>query len=193
MIRSKRDLLAYLDADRVNLGCPKTLRNYLFHDVWRYQRVLRRLEYQLNCKRGPLHKPRELWLRFRLKRLSKEIGVYIKPNNFGPGLAIVHEGMIRVHKNARIGANCRIHVDVNIGASGGVPGVWWGAGWIWRGGCRGGDGGERGDRDPAGGAKAVGGGAAGDAADREPGGGERGDCATVRAAGAVNRGLVAGR
>ena len=121
MICSKHDYLAYLEADRVNLGCPKTLRNYLFHDVWRYQRVLRRLEYQLNCKRGPLHKPRELWLRFRLKRLSKEIGVYIKPNNFGPGLAIVHEGMIRVHKNARIGANCRIHVDVNIGASGGVP------------------------------------------------------------------------
>lgn len=119
MISSREDYLAYLEADRLNLGCTKVLKNYLFHDIWRYQRLLRRLEYQHNCKQGRVNKLLELWLRFRLRRLSKDIGVYINPNNFGPGLAVVHEGTIRVHKNARIGANCRIHVDVNIGASGG--------------------------------------------------------------------------
>ncbi len=119
MISSREDYLAYLEADRLNLGCTKVLKNYLFHDIWRYQRLLRRLEYQHNCKQGRVNKLLELWLRFRLRRLSRDIGVYIKPNNFGPGLAVVHEGTIRVHKDARIGANCRIHVDVNIGASGG--------------------------------------------------------------------------
>ncbi len=120
MISSREDYLAYLEADRLNLGCSKTVKNYLFHDIWRYQRLLRRLEYQKNCRRSRLDSVLELWFRFRLSRLSRDIGVYIKPNNFGPGLAVVHEGTIRVHKNARIGANCRIHVDVNIGASGGT-------------------------------------------------------------------------
>lgn len=121
MIRSRSDYHAYLEADRLNLGCERTWKHLLLHDIWRYQRLLRRLEYQLNCGRGRLNRLAVLWLRFRLARLSKEIGVYIKPNTFGPGLAIAHEGTIRVHKDARIGANCRIHVGVNIGASGGNP------------------------------------------------------------------------
>jgi serine acetyltransferase len=40
----------------------------------------------------------------------------IPPNAFGPGLSIAHYGTIVVNSNARIGANCRIHVCVNIGA-----------------------------------------------------------------------------
>ena len=35
---------------------------------------------------------------------------------FGPGLSIAHAGTIVVNSNAKIGANCRIHVCVNIGA-----------------------------------------------------------------------------
>jgi len=36
---------------------------------------------------------------------------------FGPGLAIVHIGTIVINPQARIGANCRIHVCTNIGTS----------------------------------------------------------------------------
>ncbi|HEY0976835.1 MAG TPA: serine acetyltransferase, partial [Flavobacteriales bacterium] len=42
-------------------------------------------------------------------------GFDIPPNVFGPGLSIAHRGTIVVHPAARIGANCRIHVDVVIG------------------------------------------------------------------------------
>lgn len=81
----ERDDHAYLEADRLNLGCEHTRKDLLFHDIWRYQRLLRRLEYSLNCGRGQLNRPVVLWLRFRLARFSKEIGIYIKPTPSAPG------------------------------------------------------------------------------------------------------------
>lgn len=54
------------------------------------------------------------------RRQSVRLGFSIPPNTFGPGLAIVHYGPIVVNGNARIGANCRTHVCVNIGGSGGL-------------------------------------------------------------------------
>jgi serine O-acetyltransferase len=43
----------------------------------------------------------------------------MSPNTFGPGLSIAHRGNIVVNGGARIGANCRIHVGVNIGTEAG--------------------------------------------------------------------------
>jgi serine O-acetyltransferase len=57
------------------------------------------------------------------RRQSVRLGFSIPPNTFGPGLAIVHYGPIVVSGNARIGANCRTHVCVNIGGSGGLVDV----------------------------------------------------------------------
>ncbi len=121
MIRSKQEYLAYLEADRINLGCAKNIQNYLFHDIWRFQRVLRRLEYQKNCKRGRLAKLVELYLQFRWKQIGTQLGFSIAPNTFGPGLSIVHKGTIVVNQRARIGANCRVHVCVVVGAAHGRP------------------------------------------------------------------------
>jgi serine O-acetyltransferase len=45
------------------------------------------------------------------------LGFTIAPNVFGPGLSIAHPGTIVVHSDARVGANCRLHVGVVIGAS----------------------------------------------------------------------------
>ena len=58
-------------------------------------------------------------MRVRYKRLSVKLGFTIPANAFGPGLSIAHRGTIVVHGKARIGANCRIHVCVNIGAQAG--------------------------------------------------------------------------
>lgn len=114
MIRSRADLGAYLEADRVALRCERTLRTLLFDDVWRYQRSLRRLEYRLNTRANPL----ALGVaKLRHRRLGRMLGFTIAPNVFGPGLSIAHAGTIVVHSEARVGANCRVHVDVVIGAS----------------------------------------------------------------------------
>jgi len=48
-----------------------------------------------------------------------KLGFSIPLNVFGPGLGIAHYGTIVVNGNAKVGANCRIHIAVNIGANGG--------------------------------------------------------------------------
>ena len=78
---------------------------------------MRKLEYVSNCKR---HK-HFLWLLYykylslRFHYKSVRLGIEIPPNTFGPGLSIAHRGTLVVHPDARIGKNCRIHVDVVIG------------------------------------------------------------------------------
>jgi serine O-acetyltransferase len=47
------------------------------------------------------------------------LGYSIPPNCFGPGLAIIHRGTIVINDASIIGANCRIHTCVNIGATSG--------------------------------------------------------------------------
>lgn len=65
---------------------------------------------------------RKIIRRFALKkygRISLKLGFTIPLNSFGPGLSIAHVGTIVVASNAKIGANCRIHEGVTIGATNG--------------------------------------------------------------------------
>ncbi len=116
MIRSYADFLAYREADRIALR--RTLSIHLMYDeVWKFQRLLRRVEYLTNCKksRNPLWRLVHKWYSLRFHAQSVRCGFDIPPNVFGPGLSIAHRGTIVVHPDARIGENCRIHVDVVIG------------------------------------------------------------------------------
>ena len=120
MIRSYQDYRFYLEADRIASGLENTLRNRLRDEVWAFQRKLRRAEYLINCRKHPLRR----WLASYLcKRLGRKLGFTIPVNVFGPGLAIAHAGTIVINSKVRIGANCRIHVCVNIGANAGEDGV----------------------------------------------------------------------
>jgi serine O-acetyltransferase len=116
MIRSYQDMLDYRESDRIALR-RKPGFNLLFDEVWMFQRLLRRVEYLLNCrkKRGLLGLLMYKYYSIRFHRQSVRCGFDIPPNTFGPGLSIAHRGTIVVHPDARIGANCRIHVDVVIG------------------------------------------------------------------------------
>lgn len=116
MIGSRAELRAYLEADRIALRRRRTLRELLFDDVWRFQRNLRRLEYRLNTGADPLSLT---VAKLRHRRLGRLLGFSIPPNVFGPGLAIAHPGTIVVHADARVGANCRLHVGVSIGTAAG--------------------------------------------------------------------------
>ncbi len=122
MIRSRADLAAYLEADRIALR-RSTARPFLYDEVWRFQRLLRRLEYLVNTRAhaGPLHVIRLKFTSFLFHRQSLRCGFEIPPNTFGPGLSIAHRGTIIVHPDARVGANCRLHVDVVIGTRPGPP------------------------------------------------------------------------
>ncbi len=58
-------------------------------------------------------------LRWRLRKIQLKLGFSIPLNVFGKGLSIPHYGLIVINPATRIGDNCRVHVGVNIGASGG--------------------------------------------------------------------------
>tara|TARA_R110001599_G_scaffold353718_1_gene595814 strand:- start:135 stop:665 length:531 start_codon:yes stop_codon:yes gene_type:complete len=117
MINSKADYLAYLKEDLEHSDFEPTIKARLFNEIWRYQRLLRKQEYYINCKQGLSAKLVKLWLEYRRKKLGNRLGFSIPCNVFGPGLSIAHVGTIVVNHQARIGKNCRIHICVNIGAS----------------------------------------------------------------------------
>jgi serine O-acetyltransferase len=117
VITTRAELRAYQEADRIALGCPRGMKARFFDVLWRYQRCLRRLEYLLNSGANPLI---VTVARFRHRRLGRMLGFSIPPNVFGPGLSIAHYGTIVVNGGAKVGANCRIHVGVNIGTAAGM-------------------------------------------------------------------------
>ena len=116
MITSYTEYLDYLEQDRIALGKTMTLRHFIFDDIWKFQRVMRKLEYLTNCHGNKILK---LYYELRYRALSNKLGFSIPINIFGPALSIAHKGTIVINERARIGSHCRIHVCVNIGANAG--------------------------------------------------------------------------
>lgn len=113
MINSRSDYLNYRNLD----GTRKMgLYRYVFDDISRFMVVLRKAEYYNNVKSFKLL---QYYYRWRLKCLGIRLGFTIPLNACGPGLSLPHRGTIVINPAARVGANCRIHVCVNIGATGG--------------------------------------------------------------------------
>lgn len=120
MITSKKDLKYYLEADRLALGKKTKKPRLLGDEVWRFQRTLRKLEYYLNCKKSIIFRPVVAFYKLKYYLLCIIFGYTISPNVFGPGLSIAHRGTLLVHRLSKVGANCRLHVCVNIGTSAGT-------------------------------------------------------------------------
>ncbi|MGX9416060.1 serine O-acetyltransferase [Vibrio sp. RC27] len=117
MIRDKHSYLLYKNEDKKALELTRNIYfEWLFNDIWRFQRNLRRTEYWFNCKNGIVNKVIYYMLALRTKKLGTKLGFSIPINVFGKGLSIAHTGTIVVNSNARVGDYCRIHVCVNIGA-----------------------------------------------------------------------------
>ena len=122
MIHSKADYLYYLEADRIALlrerpkNIQDVLRNIYCPDyIWRFQKILRKVEYYKNCKKGLFSKICYAFIYKKYKNLSLKLGFSIPYNVIGPGLAIVHYGTIIISDYAKIGSNLRIHACTNIG------------------------------------------------------------------------------
>ena len=125
MIVCKQDLRYYIAQDQKSLGVKKRRFSWLLNLVLSkripsFQKTLRIAEYYHNkASRNKLYELPALYYKFLHRKKSHELGFTIPLNVFGPGLSIAHYGTIVVNPAARIGANCRIHVCVNIGASNG--------------------------------------------------------------------------
>ena len=122
MIKSKRDLKYYLEADKIAMDVkgrrPHLIARYESDYIWKFQRALRYTEYYHNCKRGGICYPiYKLW-QYRLFRLQLKCGFGVPINVFGPGLSISHLGPIVINGFAKVGKNCRLHPMTCIGVNG---------------------------------------------------------------------------
>lgn len=125
MIKNKKDYLFYLEADRKARNYPQKLLyigNRKEIPLYNFQRLMRKVEYYNNCKKGIFNKIILLTLKYRYKSLSIKYGFSIPINTFGPGLCIAHRGTIVINGASKIGKNCRINIDVNIGTQMGENG-----------------------------------------------------------------------
>lgn len=112
-IDSLSSLREYVRADLRSRGNPASfLRTVVFDPVARFTVLMRLAEYAENTGMPALVRLPILWW---YRRLSVRLGFSFAPGIFGPGLAIVHYGLLIVDPQTRIGRNCRIHAGVNIG------------------------------------------------------------------------------
>lgn len=123
MIKNKQDYKYYLEADRIALGrrsAISLLSRLIYPDkIHIFQKRLRKMEYLTNCKPGLFWRFAKVYQYFKFKRLSEHLGFTIPLNVFGPGLSIAHIGSIVINEGCKIGANCRLHICVNIGTAAG--------------------------------------------------------------------------
>lgn len=112
MINDKSDLIEYLQADKLALGRKR--RRPSFGDViWKYEILLRKCEYYNNCKPAS---PMKYFYKYKRFKLALKCNFSIPINTCGKGLCISHIGPIVISELSNLGDNCKIHIDVNIGA-----------------------------------------------------------------------------
>ena len=120
MIDSKASYRHYLERDRAALNRQQDKRPKLFGDeIWKFEILLRKVEYDINCRRGVSALLIGKYHKFRFHRLSVKLGFTVPPNVFREWLSIPHYGTIVVHDSVRAGVNCRLQEGVTIGATGG--------------------------------------------------------------------------
>ena len=120
MIDCKETYIRYREQDRIALGRKRDSHPRMFGDEnWKFEILLRKVEYYTNCKKDFVSKVINKCHKFRFHRLSVKLGFTIPINVFGEGLSIPHYGTIVVHGNARVGRNCRLQEGVTSGATNG--------------------------------------------------------------------------
>lgn len=117
MIKTKADLKYYIDEDNKNNNFRNGFKSWFGNDIKSFLKYLRHHEYLLNSSQSILKIPLNLYVYYKYKVVSKRLGFSIPPNVCGPGLKLPHYGNIVINRKCKIGANCKIHVGVNIGAA----------------------------------------------------------------------------
>jgi serine O-acetyltransferase len=124
MIATKKEYYCYLKEDQKALGAYT--RHPVFKDnimilltdpCWKFQKLLRKLEYYTNCKKKFIWKPFIYFLRLKFQKMSINLGLTIPINVFEEGLCIAHYGSIIISRHAKIGKYCTVNSCVNIGGN----------------------------------------------------------------------------
>jgi serine O-acetyltransferase len=122
MIQNKDDYLHYLNEDQKALGAytkypifNDNIMIMLTDPCWKFQKLMRKLEYYTNCKKNIIWKPFIWYLRYKYQRMSILLGFSIPINIFDEGLCIGHYGSIIISRHAKIGKYCTVYPGINIG------------------------------------------------------------------------------
>jgi serine O-acetyltransferase len=116
LVEKWSDVRDYLRADFRSMGVPFSFRTLAFDPVARFVCIMRLHALAVNTRKPAFIRiPLRLWFR----SLSVKLGFSIGPNVFGPGVAIVHYGLLIIDPTTRIGKNCRVHMGVHLGGSSG--------------------------------------------------------------------------
>lgn len=115
-----RDYLAY--EEKVYFSTKKEKLEYMLerepqYYIWRYTRLLRKVEYHHNNS-GMIHKILYAFWRRRKNCLGNRLGIEIWDNTFDKGLMIFHAGNIVINGMSQIGKNCKLHGSNCIGNNG---------------------------------------------------------------------------
>ncbi len=121
MIKSKADYKKYIAEDKRALGISRNRPKAVIDSIWKFQILLRKCEYYINCRNDFAGKIIAKLYKLRYTLLARKLGFSVPFNAFGYGLSIAHYGMLTVNQNAKIGNYCRVHEGVTIGATGGSP------------------------------------------------------------------------
>lgn len=120
MIKTKKDLHEYLEADKAQYGRPYHLfKKWLMHGedfhVRLFLLTLRHYEYYLNKKCKLWDYIPYLFYKWNYHRLRQKANLHIYPNTVGPGLDLRHAGYRMIGAKFSIGKNCTILPMVLIG------------------------------------------------------------------------------
>ena len=102
VINSKNDYLKYLEQDKLALGKKYKFPKLVHDEIWRFEILLRKTEYYVNCKKTFIGKLCGKALQFLYYKKRLKYNTYIPVNG-----------------NAKVGENCRIQDSVTIGATNG--------------------------------------------------------------------------
>ncbi len=69
MIQSKEDYLFYLESDRLSSEIKEKYPPLLGMETWKFQRLLRKIEYYKNCKKGVFWKIYLFFLKWKFHKL----------------------------------------------------------------------------------------------------------------------------
>ena len=99
MIRNKEDYKYYLECDKKARGYNKKFYFGIRKEVplYKFQRLMRKVEYYNNCKKGIINKIITLLYKYEYKCKCIKYGFTIPINTFGPGLVIQHRGTIQTY------------------------------------------------------------------------------------------------
>lgn len=125
MIKNKKDFKYFLNEDKkyyIEGTTNEYLKKIIFNDhlipIYKYIKLLRKVEYYYNNVNNPINKLLYVYYSRKKNSLGNKLGFSIQHNCFGPGLTIYHHGNIIINGCAKIGKNCKLHGDNCIGNNG---------------------------------------------------------------------------